>query len=139
LIRPVAKRFYKIVSAGTDNRSYVILTARGSEAIPHIKEIIRKYFNVNIDVVALGDGNPQAKADWILNKINNEGYNDIFFVDDSSKNIMATYRTIKDLPIKYKLVDLSTPRKYEADNIKQIKLKEIFMKYIYNKGINKKL
>ena len=45
LIRPVAKRFYKIVSAGTDNRSYVILTARGTEAIPHIKEIIKKYFN----------------------------------------------------------------------------------------------
>jgi hypothetical protein len=137
LIRPVAKRFYKIVSAGTDNRSYVILTARGTEAIPHIKEIIRKYFNVDIDVVALGDGNPQAKADWILNKINNEGYNDIFFVDDSSKNIMATYRTIKDLPIKYKLVDLSTPRKYEADNLQQIKLKEIIKKYIYNyKGLN---
>ena len=29
LIRPIAKRFYKIVSAGADNRSYVILTARG--------------------------------------------------------------------------------------------------------------
>ena len=131
LIRPVAKRFYKIVSAGTDNRSYVILTARGTEAIPHIKEIIKKYFNVDIDVIALGDGNPQAKANWILNKINNEGYNDIFFVDDSSKNILATYRTIKDLPIKYKLVDLSTPRKFEGDNLKQIKLKEILKRYIY--------
>ena len=131
LIRPVAKRFYKIVSAGTDNRSYVILTARGNEAIPHIKEIIKKYFNVDIDVIALGDGNPQAKANWILNKINNEGYNDIFFVDDSSKNILATYRTIKDLPIKYKLVDLSTPRKFEGDNLKEIKLKEILKRYIY--------
>lgn len=117
IIRPVAKRFYKIVSAGTDNRSYVILTARGSEAEPHIKEIIRKYFRVDIPVVTLGSGNPQAKADWILNKIQNEGYNDIFFVDDSAKNIRATYKTIKDLPIKYKLVDLSGPRKFEGNNL----------------------
>lgn len=117
LIRPIAKRFYKIVSAGTNNRSYVILTARGSEAIPHIKDIIRKYFKTDINVITLGSGDPMAKANWILNKIQNEGYNDIFFVDDSSKNIVATYKTIKDLPIKYKLVDLTTPRKYEADNL----------------------
>jgi hypothetical protein len=52
-----------------------------------------------------------------LNKIQNEGYNDIFFVDDSSKNILATYRTISNLPIKYKLVDITTPRKYEGNNL----------------------
>jgi hypothetical protein len=68
-------------------------------------------------VVTLGTGDPMAKANWILNKIQNEGYNDIFFVDDSSKNILATYRTIKDLPIKYKLVDITTPRKYEGNNL----------------------
>jgi hypothetical protein len=94
----------------------VILTARGSEAAPHIRDIIRKYFRVNIEVITLGTGDPMAKANWILNKIQNEGYNDIFFVDDSSKNILATYRTIKDLPIKYKLVDITTPRKYEGNN-----------------------
>lgn len=134
IIRPVAKRFYKIVSAGTDNRSYVILTARGPEAEPHIKEIIHKYFRVDIPVITLGSGNPQAKADWILNKIQNEGYNDIFFVDDSRKNILATYKTIKDLPIKYKLVDLSGPRKFEGNNLPTTvsvneRLKRIVNKY----------
>ena len=116
LIRSIGKRFYKITqSTGTDRKT-VILTARGSEAAPHIRDIIRKYFRVNIEVVTLGTGDPMAKANWILNKIQNEGYNDIFFVDDSSKNILATYRTISNLPIKYKLVDITTPRKYEGNN-----------------------
>ena len=117
LIRSIGKRFYKIVTSSNGDRKTVILTARGSEAAPHIKDIIRKYFRVNIEVVTLGTGDPMAKANWILNKIQNEGYNDIFFVDDSSKNILATYRTIKDLPIKYKLVDITTPRKYEGNNL----------------------
>ena len=117
LIRSIGKRFYKIVTSSNGDRKTVILTARGSEAAPHIKDIIRKYFRVNIEVVTLSTGDPMAKANWILNKIQNEGYNDIFFVDDSSKNILATYRTIKDLPIKYKLVDITTPRKYEGNNL----------------------
>jgi hypothetical protein len=117
LIRPIGKRFYKITHSTGPDRKSVILTARGSEAAPHIRDIIRKYFRVDIEVITLGTGDPMAKANWILNKIQNEGYNDIFFVDDSSKNIVATYKTIKDLPIKYKLVDLTTPRKYEADNL----------------------
>lgn len=117
LIRSIGKRFYKIVTSSNGDRKTVILTARGSEAAPHIKDIIRKYFRVNIEVVTLGTGDPMAKANWILNKIQNEGYNDIFFVDDSSKNILATYKTINNLPIKYKLVDITTPRKYEGNNL----------------------
>ena len=117
LIRSIGKRFYKIVTSSNGDRKTVILTARGSEAAPHIKDIIRKYFRVDIEVVTLGTGDPMAKANWILNKIQNEGYNDIFFVDDSSKNILATYKTISNLPIKYKLVDITTPRKYEGNNL----------------------
>jgi len=117
LIRSIGKRFYKITQSTGPDRKTVILTARGSEAAPHIRDIIRKYFRVDIEVITLGTGDPMAKANWILNKIQNEGYNDIFFVDDSSKNIVATYKTIKDLPIKYKLVDITTPRKYEGNNL----------------------
>jgi hypothetical protein len=117
LIRSIGKRFYKITQSTGPDRKTVILTARGSEAAPHIRDIIRKYFRVNIEVVTLGTGDPMAKANWILNKIQNEGYNDIFFVDDSSKNILATYKTISNLPIKYKLVDITTPRKYEGNNL----------------------
>lgn len=117
IIKPVAKRFYKIVNAGGKDRLTVILTARGDEANKHIKNIINKIFKIDLPVITLGTGNPQAKADWIVDKINNEGFNDIFFIDDSPKNVNAVFNSIKNLPIKYKLVDLSTPLKREADNL----------------------
>ena len=138
LIRSIGKRFYKIVTSSNGDRKSVILTARGSEADPHIKDIIRKYFRVNIEVVTLGTGDPMAKANWILNQIQNEGYNDIFFVDDSSKNILATYKTISNLPIKYKLVDITTPRKYEGNNIPSgNSLKEILQNVVDKERIKK--
>ena len=139
LIRPIGKRFYKITHSIGPDRKSVILTARGSEAAPHIKDIIKRYFRVDIEVVTLGTGDPMAKANWILNKIQNEGYNDIFFVDDSSKNIIATYKTIKDLPIKYKLVDLTTPRKYEGNNlsVSGTNLKEILQNVVDKERIKK--
>ncbi len=139
LIRPIGKRFYKITHSIGPDRKSVILTARGSEAAPHIKDIIKRYFRVDIEVVTLGTGDPMAKANWILNKIQNEGYNDIFFVDDSSKNIIATYKTIKDLPIKYKLVDLTTPRKYEGNNLPAsgTNLKEILQNVVDKERIKK--
>ena len=138
LIRSIGKRFYKIVTSSNGDRKTVILTARGSEAAPHIKDIIRKYFRVDIEVVTLGTGDPMAKANWILNKIQNEGYNDIFFVDDSSKNILATYKTISNLPIKYKLVDITTPRKYEGNNLPSgNSLKEILQNVVDKERIKK--
>ena len=138
LIRSIGKRFYKIVTSSNGDRKTVILTARGSEAAPHIKDIIRKYFRVNIEVVTLGTGDPMAKANWILNKIQSEGYNDIFFVDDSSKNILATYKTISNLPIKYKLVDITTPRKYEGNNLPTTNsLKEILQNVVDKERIKK--
>lgn len=117
LIKPVAKRFYKIVNAGLKDRLTVILTARGPQANKHIKDIINKIFRVDLPVITLGTGSPQAKADWIVDKIKNEGFNDVFFIDDSPKNVNAVFNSVKNLPIKYKLVDLSTPLKREADNL----------------------
>ena len=47
-------------------------------------------------VVALGDSNPQKKADWIQSQIQ-KGYNDILFLDDSPKNV----KVVKKLKQKY--------------------------------------
>jgi len=115
IIRSVAKSFYKIINAGGDDRLTVILTARGPDSVPHIQNTLQKYFRVNIPIIAVNSSNPQTKADWIKNKID-AGFDDVFFVDDSPKNIKAVYVAVKDLPIKYKIVDLSGPRRFQADN-----------------------
>lgn len=63
-----------------------ILTAR-QMAFP-IRYYLKKTYGLDVYVVALGDANPQKKAEWIENHIK-KGYDDIFFVDDSIKNIEA--------------------------------------------------
>jgi len=80
-----------------------ILTARGAY------KPIRKYLKdigidtANIFVKALGSNDPMDKANWIENKIDNEGYNDIFFADDSQKNIDAVRNMISKKNVKFKI------------------------------------
>jgi hypothetical protein len=54
-------------------------------------------------VVALGSNNPKDKSDWIEKHIKN-GYTDIAFMDDSSKNIKA----VDKLKSKYPNVRIKT-------------------------------
>lgn len=59
--------------------------------------------NTNIFVKALGSNDPLDKANWIENKIDNEGYNDIFFADDSQKNIDAVKNMLSNKNVKSKI------------------------------------
>jgi hypothetical protein len=73
----------------------VILTARA------VYKPIKKYLSdiglEDIYVVALADANPQKKADWIENKIK-DGVKDVFFIDDSHKNVQAVKALSKKYP-----------------------------------------
>ena len=73
---------------GTD--AAVILTARGSE------EPAREFFRLNdipeIPIVALGNSDPEMKAQWIKYVAKKFGYKEIEFFDDSPKNIAAVQR-----------------------------------------------
>ena len=73
---------------GTD--AAVILTARASE------EPAREFFRINnipeIPIVALGNSDPEMKAQWIKYVAKKFGYKEIEFFDDSKKNIAAVQR-----------------------------------------------
>jgi hypothetical protein len=73
----------------------VILTARA------VYKPIKKYLSdiglKDIYVVALADANPQKKADWIEDKIK-DGVKDVFFIDDSHKNVQAVKALSKKYP-----------------------------------------
>lgn len=73
---------------GTD--AAVILTARASE------EPARQFFRINnipeIPVVALGNSDPEMKAQWIKMVAMKFGYKEIEFFDDSPKNIAAVQK-----------------------------------------------
>ena len=89
--------------ASTDSgRTIYILTARA--AYRPVYDFIRSVGIRNIEVVALGDNNPEKKADWIEAKVKDEGYDDVFFVDDSLKNVEAVRKRLKGYPeVKQKI------------------------------------
>lgn len=92
----------KRMSKAELGRTIYILTARS--AYKPVYDFIRGLGIRNVMVIALGDANPEKKADWIETKIKDEGYDDVFFVDDSSKNIDAVKKRLNKYPgIKKKI------------------------------------
>jgi FMN phosphatase YigB (HAD superfamily) len=92
----------KRMSASDSGRTIYILTARS--AYKPIYDFIRDSGIRNVMVIALGDANPEKKADWIEAKVRDEGYDDVFFVDDSLKNVEAVRKRLKAYPnVKQKI------------------------------------
>lgn len=73
----------------------VVLTARGSPE--PIIEFLHDIGYNDVEVVALGNSNPQAKADQIERWINERALTFVEFFDDSYKNVTA----VKNLQLKY--------------------------------------
>ena len=77
-------------------REVFILTARPS--YKPIKDFLRDSGIKNVYVVALGSSNPEHKADWIEEKIKTGRYNDVYFIDDSIKNVNAVKNRLQSYP-----------------------------------------
>jgi hypothetical protein len=99
----VIQKNFKLLQQMLDNpnKKVTILTAR-KLAFP-IRKFFKDEFGMDVYVVALGDANPQKKADWIEKHIK-KGYNSIAFMDDSKKNIDA----VNALKSKYPNVEIKT-------------------------------
>ncbi len=96
-IKGVTRLLKNIVRVG--GSEIVILTARA--AYKPIKKYLSDIGLEGIYVVALADADPKKKADWIEDKIK-KGVKDVFFIDDSHKNIEA----VKGLSKKYPNISL---------------------------------
>lgn len=86
----VLKNFYN----ANGKRTITVLTARS--VVYPLQDYLRDIGIERVNIVGVGSSDPQKKADWIEGKIK-LGYNDIFFIDDSQKNVDA----IKKLKIRY--------------------------------------
>lgn len=79
-----------------------ILTARS--AYKPIKKYLKDIgFEKRIIIKALASADPKDKADWIEDKIDNEGYDDVYFADDSEKNVSAVKRMLRRKGIKFRV------------------------------------
>lgn len=102
----VIKGYFQLLKnmAATSDRAVYILTARA--AYQPVYNFIRDSGIKDVFVVALGDNNPESKADWIEKEIERKGYDNIYFVDDSSKNVDAVRRRLNKYPNIRKKVQL---------------------------------
>jgi hypothetical protein len=124
-IKGVTRLLKNIVRVG--GSEIVILTARS--AYKPIKKYLSDIGLDKIFVVALADADPQKKADWIENKIKG-GVNDVFFIDDSHKNIAAVKALSKKYPnislkVRHVQHDIPAPPKQKDDMKSQSKSKEV--------------
>ena len=100
-IKRITNVLRKVVQ--TSKEPVYILTAR-SAADP-----IRRYLkdigiNSNkINVIALASNNPKDKADWIEDMIDNKGYDDIYFADDSQKNVDTAKQMLRTKNVKWRV------------------------------------
>ena len=89
-IKQITNIIRNALNAGIEGREIAILTARD----PAAEEPIRNYLEsigldtskITFELLATSD--PQAKADWIADRIQ-KGATDVLFFDDSGKNVDA--------------------------------------------------
>lgn len=99
----IIKGYFELLKrmASSNPNGVFILTARA--VYKPVYNFIRQSGIKNVYVVALGSNNPEDKAQWIEDKVN-DGYDDVFFVDDSKKNIDAVKKRLSRYPnIKKKI------------------------------------
>lgn len=75
-------------------RKVTILTAR---KIGYPIKHFFKTLGLDVYVVPVGSSDPQVKANWIADKIEN-GYTTVYFLDDSHKNVKAVQSLQKQYP-----------------------------------------
>ena len=124
-IKGVTRLLKNIVRVG--GSEIVILTARS--AYKPIKDYLSDIGLDKLFVVALADSDPQKKADWIEDKIKG-GVKDVFFIDDSHKNVAAVEALSKKYPnislkVRHVQHDIPNPPKQKNDMKTQSKSKEV--------------
>jgi len=143
-------KLLKTVARAEGERKVVILTARS--AYKPVKDYLKDIGLDGIYVVALADADPQKKADWIEDKIK-KGYNDVFFIDDSHKNVNAVsklkdkYPNIKmkvshvkhDIPEPPKQSDTDMKKDKEVSKKETPKGNDMSLKSLLPKDLDKKV
>ena len=90
----LVKQLDKARRSARGTRKVTILTARrlGAPITSFFRSI-----GIDVYVVPLGSANPKDKADWIEKQIR-KGYDTVYFMDDSPKNIRAVDYMLSKYP-----------------------------------------
>lgn len=91
------QRFVKLLKQAIGRADKIaVLTARG-HTLP-VAQFLRMHgITTGVSIAALGDANPQRKADYVRKHIL-DGYDRVAFIDDSSKNVAAVKSLRQEFP-----------------------------------------
>lgn len=100
---PLAPRLKKAIGK-FGNSNIFVLTARPQESANAIHEFL-KGIGLELpleNIVGLANGDPAAKASWMVGKVA-EGFNDFYFVDDHMGNVKAVKEVLNNFDVKGKV------------------------------------
>ena len=94
----------KIIAEKRGTKDVFVLTARPQNAAGPIQDFLAELgLDIPLEnITGLADGNPKAKADWMVGKVA-EGYNDFYFADDHLGNVKAVKDVFNTFDVKGKV------------------------------------
>jgi hypothetical protein len=102
-LRRITKVLKRIIQKNGGDGVF-ILTARPQAVDKHVQQYLKDIgINQRIPVTGLQNNDPKAKAKWIEDKIDNEGYDDVYFADDSIKNVNAVKDMLRKKDVKWRV------------------------------------
>ena len=102
-LKKVTTVLKRIIQSNRDGGVY-ILTARPQSVEPHIHQYLKDIgINFRIPVVGLESNNPLDKAKWVEKKIDSEGFDDVYFADDSPKNVDAMKSMLRKKNVRWRV------------------------------------
>ena len=113
-IKQITNIIRNALNAGTEGREIAVLTARAPESEASIRDYLESLGldTSKITFELLGSSNPDDKASWIANRIE-QGATDVLFFDDSGKNVDA----VQSLQSKYPDIKIKARKVRYAEDI----------------------
>ena len=102
-LRKITKVLKRIIQKNNGDGVF-ILTARPQAVDKHVQQYLKDIgINQRIPVTGLQNNDPKAKAKWIEDKIDKEGYDDVYFADDSIKNVNAVKDMLRKKDVRWRV------------------------------------
>ena len=123
----------KAKRAARGTRKVTILTARrlGAPVTSFLKTM-----GIDAYVVPIGSADPKLKADWIEQQIK-KGYDTVYFMDDSNKNIQAVKNMLRQYPNVQSITKLIKESVLSTSKINFSNIKSSKINAILSEGMSK--
>jgi len=102
-LKRITKVLKRIIGKNGGDGVY-ILTARPQAVERHIHQYLKDIgINRRIPVIGLQSNDPRDKSKWVEKMIDDEGYDDVYFADDSIKNVESMKSMLRKKDVRWRV------------------------------------